>query len=111
MAQDNISKTDVEFSDKLPLEYIEKMYELNLHRASEIAWQYIAELDKYIQTTEPFKLVKTSPEEGKKIIAELVLKLYTIAHMAEPFIPTASKQILDAIEKFEKPEVPVFNRI
>jgi hypothetical protein len=31
--------------------------------------------------------------------------------MVDPFIPTASKQILDAIEKFEKPEVPVFGRV
>ena len=111
MAQDNISKNDVTLSDELPQDYIEKMYELNLHRASEIAWHHVAELDKYIQQTEPFKLVKINLEEGKKIIVELVSRLYTIAHMVEPFIPTASKQILDAIEKFEKPEVPVFNRI
>lgn len=111
MAQDNISKDDVILSEELPQEYVEKMYELNLHKASEIAWGYVAELDRYIQQTEPFKLVKTNPEEGKKIISELVARLHGIAHMVEPFIPTASKQILDAIEKFEKPEVPVFNRI
>ncbi len=111
MAQDNILKNDVTLADELPQEYVEKMYELNIHRASEIAWAHIAELDKYIQTTEPFKLIKTNPEEGKKIIAELVSKLYIIAHMVEPFIPTASKQIFEAIEKFEKPEVPVFNRM
>jgi methionyl-tRNA synthetase len=110
MAQDNISKKEVLCSDELPQEYVEKMYELNLHKASEIAWQYIAELDKYIQQTEPFKLVKINPEEGKKIIVELVSRLHTIAHMVEPFIPTASRQILEAIEKFEKPEVPVFGR-
>jgi methionyl-tRNA synthetase len=111
MAQDNISKEDVMLSEVLPQEYIDKMYELNFHKASEIAWAYISELDKYIQQTEPFKLIKSNPEEGKKIIAELVIKLHTIAHMVEPFVPTASKQILDAIEKFEKPEVPVFGRI
>ena len=111
MAQDNISKKDVILSDELPSDYLEKMYELNIHRASEIAWHHVAELDKYIQKTEPFKLIKTDQESGKKIIAELVNRLYTIAHMVEPFIPIASKQIFDAIEKFEKPEVPVFNRI
>lgn len=111
MAQDNISKDDVVLSSELPNDYIEKMYEFNLHKASEIAWHHIAELDKHIQATEPFKLIKTNAEEGKKIITELVSRLYTIAHMVEPFIPTASSQILDAINKFEKPEVPVFNRI
>ena len=110
MAQDNISKEDVVLSDRLPEDYVEKMYELNLHRASEIAWHHITELDKHIQATEPFKLVKTDPEAGKQIITDLVSRLYVIAHMVEPFIPTASKQILDAIDKFEKPETPVFNR-
>jgi methionyl-tRNA synthetase len=111
MAQDNISKDDVTLSNELPQDYIEKMYEFNFHKASEITWGYVAELDKYIQVTEPFKLIKTNAEEGKKIIAELVSRLYTIAHMVEPFIPNASSQILNAIEKFEKPEVPVFNRM
>lgn len=111
MAQDNILKEDVVLSEVLPQEYIDKMSELNFHKASEIAWNYISELDKYIQQTEPFKLVKTNPEEGKKIIAELVLKLYTIAHMVEPFIPHASWQILEAIQGHKKPETPVFNRI
>ncbi|MEY4440654.1 MAG: hypothetical protein RLY49_280 [Candidatus Parcubacteria bacterium] len=114
MAQDNISKSDVVLSDTAFHQigdYVDAMYSLNLNFASHIAWHHIAELDKYIQQTEPFKLVKTNPEEGKKIIAELVSRLHTIAHMVEPFIPTASKQIFDAIEKFEKPEVPVFNRI
>lgn len=111
MAQDNISKDDVVLSDDIPQDYIEKMYELNIHRASEIAWHYVAELDKYIQATEPFKLVKTNPEEAKKIIVELVSKLYTIAHIVEPFIPTASRKIISAIFEHKKPDTPIFDRI
>lgn len=111
MAEDNVSKESVVLSNELPLEFVEKMNELNLHKASEIAWNYISELDKYIQQTEPFKLVKTNPEEGKKIISELVSRLNTIAHMVEPFIPTASAKIIEAISNHKKPEVPVFNRI
>lgn len=110
MAQDNISKEEVTVSDELPQNYIEAMNAFNIHKGAEITWAHIAELDKYIQDTEPFKLIKTNEQEGKKIIAELVARLYTIAHMAEPFIPTASGQILDAIEKFEKPETPIFSR-
>jgi methionyl-tRNA synthetase len=111
MAEDNISKEEVTFSDELPSEYLEKMNDLNTHKASEIAWQYIAQLDKYIQDTQPFKLVKENQEEGKKIISELVSRLYTIAHMVEPFIPTASRQILEAIAEHKKPETPIFNRV
>lgn len=111
MAEDNISKEEVVFSDELPDEYLVKMNEFNFHKASEIAWDHVAQLDKQIQETEPFKLVKENPKEGKKIIADLVGKLYQIAHMVEPFIPTASGQIIEAIDKHKKPEVPVFGRI
>lgn len=111
MAEDNISKEEVIFSEELPKEYIEKMEQLNFHKASEIAWNYVSELDKYIQQTEPFKLVKINQEEGKKIIIELVSRLYTIAHMVEPFIPTASGKIIEAIKEHKKPEAPVFNRV
>lgn len=111
MAEDNISKERVVLSDELPSEYFTKMNEFNFHKASEIAWNHVAQLDKLIQETQPFKLVKENPEEGKKIIADLVGKLYQIAHMVEPFIPTASGLIIKAISEHKKPEVPVFNRL
>ncbi len=111
MAEDNVSKDDVVLSDELPPDYVEKMNEYNIHRASEIAWQHVASLDKYIQETEPFKLIKVDQEAGKKIIIELVGKLYTIAHMIEPFIPEASAKIIEAIKAHKKPETPIFNRI
>jgi len=111
MAEDNISKEEVHLSDELPMEYVEKMNEFNLHKASEIAWNYISAVDKHIQETQPFKMVKENPEEGKKIIAELVGKLYQIAHMIEPFIPTASARVIEAIAQHKKPETLIFNRI
>ncbi len=98
-------------SEELPEDYLEKMNEYNLHKASEIAWQHIAVLDKRIQETQPFKLVKENIEEGKKIIIDLVQDLYIIANMVEPFIPTASSQIIKAIKEHKKPVVPIFNRL
>jgi methionyl-tRNA synthetase len=111
MAEDNISKDEIILSEELPSDYVEKMNEYNLHRASEIAWQYVATLDKYIQETEPFKLIKVDQVTGKKIIIELVGKLYTIAHMIEPFVPEASSRIIEAIKNHKKPETPIFNRV
>jgi methionyl-tRNA synthetase len=111
MAEDNVSQDEIVLSDELPADYVEKMNEYNLHRASEIAWHHVATLDKHIQETEPFKLIKVDQEAGKKIIIELVGKLYTIAHMIEPFIPEASSKIIEAIKSHKKPETPIFNRV
>lgn len=111
MAEDNVSKDEIILSDELPSDYVEKMNEYNLHRASEIAWQHVATLDKYIQETEPFKLIKVDQDAGKKVIIELVGKLYTIAHMIEPFVPEASSRIIEAIRNHKKPETPIFNRV
>ena len=111
MAEDNVSKDAIILSNDLPAEYIEKMNQFNLHQASGFVWNSISELDKKIQETQPFKLVKTDPEAGQKIIIELVEKLNTIAHMLTPFIPEASEKILQAIQEHKKPETPIFNRI
>ncbi len=111
MAEDNVSKEDITLSNELPSEYVEKMNQLNLHQASNYAWNAISELDKKIQETEPFKLVKVDKEAAQKIIVELVEKLNTIAHMLSPFIPEASERILKAISEHKKPETPIFNRI
>lgn len=111
MAEDNISQESIELSDVLPDEYLQKMNEFNIHKASEIAWGYVTELDKYIQQTEPFKLVKTDTEAAQKVIKELVERLYTIAHVIEPFMPEASAKMIQAIKNHKKPETPIFNRI
>lgn len=111
MAEDNVSKESIELSDTLPSDYLESMNEFNIHKASEIAWNHIATLDKHIQETEPFKLIKTDAEAAKKIIKELVERLYVIAHMIESFTPEASAKIIKAINEHKKPETPIFNRI
>jgi len=111
MAQDNISKDDVELSDTLPQDYLEKMNEFNIHRASEIAWHHVSTLDKHIQETEPFKLIKTNEVAGKKVIKELVERLYVIAKMIEPFMPETSAKMVEAISNHQKPETALFERI
>jgi methionyl-tRNA synthetase len=70
----------------------------------------VSDLDKIIQSEQPFKLVKTDPEKGKKIIKELVERLYLIAEMLEPIIPTTSEKIKDAVKANKMPEEALFLR-
>lgn len=87
-------------------DYIEK-YELN--KAMDSIWAEIQELDFCIQKTEPFKLIKTDEEKAKKIISDLVAKLWQIAVELEPFMPETSEKIKEAV-KFNKMPEPLFAR-
>jgi methionyl-tRNA synthetase len=70
-----------------------------------------SQLDKKIQDTEPFKVVKVDVEKGKKMIGELVTELKTIAENLEPFMPHTSAKILECIRENKMPEKPLFGRL
>lgn len=95
---------------ELPDEYVAQMEVFNIQRAAQIIWHYINEIDKAIQETAPFKLVKIDKEKGVDIIKELVGRLYHVAFMLQPFIPETSAKIISAIEVNKMPEVPLFLR-
>jgi methionyl-tRNA synthetase len=67
-------------------------------------------MDKYIQDTEPFKLVKEDLGAAKIIIESLVQDLYDVAVMLKPILPETSEKILLSINENKKPEVGVFDR-
>lgn len=111
MAEDNIAQDTVTLSDDLPGDYVSNMNEFNLHAASAVIWKHVSDIDKRIQETQPFKLIKTDPEAGQKEIAGLVERLYAIALMLRPILPQTADGMLAAIRNHKKPEMPLFNRI
>lgn len=111
MAEDNVAQDAITLSDDISAQYDTAMQSFDLHNASHIVWQHISDLDKKIQLTEPFKLIKTDKEAGEKVIIELVQELYKIALMLRPFLPDTAEKILAAIKDHKKPETPIFNRI
>lgn len=90
-------------------DYKKFMDDFELNKAMDFIWQKISDLDKKIQETEPFKLIKTDEKAAKKILLELVSGLFEIAIMLEPFLPETSEKILRAIEANKMPE-PLFLR-
>ncbi|MDD5720854.1 MAG: methionine--tRNA ligase [Candidatus Pacebacteria bacterium] len=83
----------------------------NIKEAMDLIWEKISGLDKYIQKEQPFKLVKSNPEEGKNMIREnLIKELYRISLLLEPFIPETSKKIQKCIIENKMPEEPLFLR-
>lgn len=82
----------------------------DLNKATEYVWKRIGDLDLFIQTKEPFKVVKVDENKGKELISEMVVKLYEIAVLLEPIMPETSKKIKELIVDNKKPSVPLFLR-
>lgn len=76
----------------------------DVQRAANILWEDIGNLDRYIQETQPFKLVKEDREKGVAVIEKLVMDLYTIASMLVLFLPETAEKIKTAIESNKMPE-------
>jgi len=95
---------------RLPDEYVAAFESYNLQAAADCVWSEIAKLDEYIQKTAPFKLIKEDVASGKKVIAELVNRLYAVAVQLQPLTPHTSEAIITAIRANQKPVTPLFAR-
>lgn len=87
-----------------PKEYADALDAYDFNGAASYVMDRVQALDRKISETEPFKLVKTDPEAGKTLIAELAAELYTIARLLNPFMPITSDAVKAAVLKNEKPE-------
>jgi len=87
-----------------PKEYIDAIEAFELNKALEYVWARIQGMDQRINTEEPFKLVKTEPEAGKRVIAELATELYLVTRMLSPFMPETNSKLKVTILANKKPE-------
>jgi methionyl-tRNA synthetase len=85
-------------------EIFEALEAFNFQAAMDSIWKKMQELDEMIALTEPFKVVKSDPDMGKKMIDELRTKLLFIARDLEIFMPSTSQIIRDAVLSNKKPE-------
>lgn len=95
----------------IPKTFFDLLEVFDIQGASEYVWTEIKELDKYIQETEAFKVVKVDEEKGKALISEYVLRFYTIARMLHPLMPQTNELLKSLIRANKKPEAPLFSRI
>jgi methionyl-tRNA synthetase len=110
MAETNLVEP-VEIPEKtIPPEFFAYLEKFEIKKAADFIWEKISEADKLIQTTMPFKLVKSEPEKGKEIIKDLVIRLYIIGRMLDPIMPETSKKIKDLVKSNKSPEAPLFLR-
>ncbi len=94
----------------IPQEFKDLLNKFEIQHATNYIWQKIGELDKFIQETEPFKVIKVDESKGKELITKMVLDLYTIARMLNPIMPETNVLLKSLIKANKKPEVPLFMR-
>jgi len=100
-----------EIPDQSDFEEYFKFYEsFDIKKATDYVWGKITELDKTIQETEPFKVIKVDEDKGKEMIKDLVVKLYEIARMLNPIMPETNIKLKELIKQNKKPETPLFLR-
>ena len=110
MATTNISGPVEIPKDTVTQNFKEAVESFDLKKASDIVWAEIGELDTLIQTSEPFKLIKTDKERAIKIISELVVRLYNVGRMLHPLLPETSEKVRNLIKDHKMPEKPLFMR-
>jgi methionyl-tRNA synthetase len=101
----------LENTDAILKKYHAALNRHDIKEAANVVWETIAETDRFIQKTEPFKRIKTDPEVAKKDIATLLCQLDEIQKMLAPFLPETSTKIHNAIIHVEVPLEPLFPRV
>lgn len=110
LSEKYLEKNSVPAEQKIPTEFFALLESFDIQKATEFVWSKISELDKKIQTTEPFKVVKVDLEKGKSLISEMMIELYNIAQMLDPLLPETSERLKELVKANKKPETPLFLR-
>jgi methionyl-tRNA synthetase len=86
--------------------FIDHIQSCSFNEAGDLVWEHIAKGDEYMTEHQPYKTIKVEETKEKAIadIAKLVTHIATIAVHIEPFMPSTSAAILDAVRANTKPE-------
>jgi len=92
-------------------EYMNGFTTFNLNAAADVVWEEGARLDGIIADREPFKKIKTDPESARNDVRELVIGLYELAVLLQPFLPNTADTIRTAVTHNKQLEHSLFPRV
>ncbi|TSD08086.1 MAG: methionyl-tRNA synthetase [Parcubacteria group bacterium Greene0714_4] len=104
MAETHLTSPVPLSSGEFPQEFRDALDVFDVQKAANVVWEYIGKLDRYIQETQPFKLIKENKGEGVTVIEKLVADLHEIGLMLAPFLPETAEKIITAIQGNNMPE-------
>lgn len=85
-------------------EYTNALDRYDYNAAADYVWSLIGKLDKELTATKPFSVVKTDPDAGRAMIASMAKRLYEIARLLQPIMPSTSDALKAAVLANKKPE-------
>jgi len=80
-------------AEEIKPEYAKAMTEFNFARAMDQIWRLLGVLDGYIQSYEPFKLIKTDKEKTAAVLWQTAYGALEVAWLLRPFMPETSDKI------------------
>lgn len=86
------------------IDFSRQIESYNMQAALDNIWLYISDMDKFIQDTQPFKVIKSDLAQGKNLILVLVDAVASIAQRLAFFMPDTAEIILTAIQENKKPD-------
>jgi methionyl-tRNA synthetase len=86
-----------------------RMEMMKLNVELEMIMEKVRKANKKIEDTKPWELSKTDNEIFEKVMKELMVDIFSIAHQLKPFLPETTEKILTALETRER--VILFGRI
>ncbi len=82
--------------------YHAHMRAYEVHKATDVIWELIGDLDQFITDYEPFKLVKTDKDAAQKVIWGLLYGLRELSAMLSPIMPDTADMIRDLVQAKEE---------
>lgn len=73
-------------------------------------WREIADLDKYITDTTPFKTFKENPDQARADVHHVITGLARISVLLQPIMPSTAEKMMHLIKAGKKPTEPLFGR-
>ncbi len=106
LVKNKLTKEDQEIIEK----YNFHVENFEFNEALNLIWKLIAFMDKKINETQLWGLIKTDQKKFILIAKELLQNLHLISELLEPFLPQTSEKILELIKLEYKP-APIFEKI
>jgi methionyl-tRNA synthetase len=108
MAETHVAGPVAVVDEPVETSYQELVSAYNLQAALDRIFEHIQKADEYIQSTEPFKKIKSAEAAdvaaAREVIARLVQHVYTVARYLLPFMPSTAEVIVGAVKAHKKPE-------
>lgn len=83
--------------------YVEALERFEVKQAFDCIFELVGQTDKAIQTTEPFKRIKTEPDNARADISAYLHTLAEITALLEPFLPETQAKLAQSFATGTKP--------